>query len=494
MLSKVPSTEVQKPLPTAAPSHSVKNSIYSSTQISVNSVESFVSEKEPQPLPSKRGTRPVRYLRHTFFTMYRRLFSVVFIANAAVLVALLARKYKSSSNTLKLTDVATATSANLMVSILMRQEHVINLLFVICAAVPRCAPLWIRRRFAKVFHFGGLHSSCGTASVMWFLLFTYTITAQYLTTAGADADAAQRDPATLAVTYLIIALLVAILIFAIPRFRIKAHDSFETVHRFAGWSVLLLFWIHTIIMTNASRRQTEDMSSLGHALVMTPTFWFLIVITISIAYPWLRLRKVAVRSEYLSDHAVRMHFNYKMIFCAGIRISDSPLKEWHAFATIPEPDGSGFSLVMSNAGDWTNRQIQRQPSRLWVRGDPTFNVLRCTPLFERIVVVATGSGIGPCLALQNAKPGQCRMIWSTPNPEDTYGKAIIDAVYNVDPQAIIINTRATGRPDLVALAYRLYLEAQAEAIFVVSNQKVTHKLVYGMESRGIPAYGPIWDS
>jgi hypothetical protein len=31
-------------------------------------------------------------------------------------------------------------------------------------------------------------------------------------------------------------------------------------------------------------------------------------------------------------------------------------------------------------------------------------------------------------------------------------------------------------------------------VFVLSNERVTRKVVYGLESRGVPAFGPIWDS
>lgn len=80
----------------------------------------------------------------------------------------------------------------------------------------------------------------------------------------------------------------------------------------------------------------------------------------------------------------------------AIRITHSPLKEWHAFATIPEPERAEFSLIVSRAGDWTANIIQNPPTKLWVRGLPTNGVLRVAPMFRRMVLVATGSGIGPC--------------------------------------------------------------------------------------------------
>ena len=87
-----------------------------------------------------------------------------------------------------------------------------------------------------------------------------------------------------------------------------------------------------------------------------------------------------------------------------------------------------------------------------------------------------------------------RILWSTPNPEETFGPKIIEMVKGVDKEAVVWDTRTQGRPDMVALTYRLFVEAKAEAVFIVSNPKLTRKVKYGLESRGIPVYGPIFDS
>jgi hypothetical protein len=47
---------------------------------------------------------------------------------------------------------------------------------------------------------------------------------------------------------------------------------------------------------------------------------------------------------------------------------------------------------------------------------------------------------------------------------------------------------------MVKLTWRLVQEFEAEAVVIISNQPLTEKVVYGMTSRGIPAYGAIWDS
>ena len=47
---------------------------------------------------------------------------------------------------------------------------------------------------------------------------------------------------------------------------------------------------------------------------------------------------------------------------------------------------------------------------------------------------------------------------------------------------------------MVRMTLRLVKEFEAEAVCIISNQKLTRKLVYGLTSRGIPAFGAIWDS
>ena len=47
---------------------------------------------------------------------------------------------------------------------------------------------------------------------------------------------------------------------------------------------------------------------------------------------------------------------------------------------------------------------------------------------------------------------------------------------------------------MVKLVLRLVKEFDAEAVAIISNQPLTEKVVYAMQSRGIPAFGAIWDS
>ena len=446
-----------------------------------------IPPSEMPKLPYKRERRVWRRMRHNLLAVYQRLFTIVFVGNMIAFIIILVAYRNARPSGPPLSNVATATAANILGAILIRQEYVVNALYTICCWTPLTVPLRIRRSIAKLYHFGGVHSGCAISAVVWFLLYTVLITRDYV-------SGIYVDRAVIGITYALLLLFLSICIFAIPRFRFLSHNAFEAVHRFAGWTAVGLFWVEILLVSNAQSKAPGS-NSLGMVLVQSPAFWFLLVITVCIILPWARLRKVEAFPEVLSSHAVRIHFRYMKVGpVVGIRITHNPMKEWHAFATIPEADGSSFSLIVSDAGDWTKKQILEPSHSYWIRGIPITGVLRMAAVFKRVVIVTTGSGIGPCLSMLVSHPVPARILWSTPNPLQTYGENIMEAVVKADPQAMIINTRASGRPDMVALTYHLYLESNAEAVFIVSNPSLTRKVVYGMESRGIPAYGPIWDS
>lgn len=436
-------------------------------------------------LPEKNGFHGERWLRHKGLNAYSKLFLLVFSINLVGFFSLVA---STKGQGLPVDVLATVVAANLLVSVLFRQEHVVNFVFWLATRLPTSAPLWIRRHFARCYHMGGLHSSAAINATMWWGAFAVQSTIYFF-------QGSVKYPihsAIVGLTFAILVLLIAILGMSIPQIRARMHDQFEWTHRFAGWTALILVWAHIVLLTASLR---DPLTPLGNALQQTPAVWLVALTTLSVALPWLRLRRVEVVVEPLSNHAVRLYFD----FCTpppgrAIRITDSPLREWHAFATITEPGRAGFSIVVSRAGDWTGRTIENPPTRIWTRGVPASGVLRVAPLFRRIVLVATGSGIGPCLPVILAGKVPCRVFWSASRPEVTFGKKIVDAIRERDPDAVIWDTKTQGRPDMALEAYKLYKSSGAECVCIISNGPVTSKLVYALETRGVPAFGPIWDS
>lgn len=510
--------------------------------------QAFCDPETINPLTSKQNPRWYRLLRWTVFSTYRRLFAFCLIANISTLIALGATRNLTSAH------CATGAAINLLVAILARQEHVVNTLFFVSSAVPTTWPLWFRRRVAKIYCYGGWHSGCAIAASVWYSVFVGFATRDYCN------GRTSLLPAVI-LAYLLTAVLVLIIGFAHPNMRMKMHDHFELTHRFAGYTAIGIFWAQLVLLADATRLPHVF---IGHTLMRTPAFWCLLIISLCIIYPWLRLRKRLVRFQYLSSHAVRLHFTYtELDYCIGVRLTTNPLFETHSFAAIPNRIGveKGFSIIVSNAGDWTSHLIQAsKPANptaisedidsrveiptpasvihsadapgglprthsdrtgyVYTKGAPIYGVLRIAAIFRKPVIVTTGSGIGPCMSLLNGRrlhgsKWQCRVLWATKSPISTYGQALVTDVRRADPNARIVDTGVEGRPDMVELAWQLYKDTNdyrastisdgsqvplrgkgesPEAVIVISNPKVTRKVVYGLECRGVPAYGVIFDS
>ena len=417
-----------------------------------------------------------RITRHPALMEYRRLAALVALVN---LVVFMRGDWVVEGN-FALGPIADIALINLTLGILIRQQRVVNALFWLATRVPPHWPLWIRWTAGKVFHFGGLHSGATVAGAIWFAFLAYGMAMNRIAGAPFPSDT------TLGLSLALVVLMAAMIGTAIGPIRARYHNLFEKTHRFIGWAVLGLFWAQTISMTRDQ----------GAALLQTPAFWMLCVITLSILSPWLSLKRVAVSIEKPSDHAVLARFDYGDTPFAGSSnaISHTPFGEYHSFANIPAPDRPGYRLAISRSGDWTGRFIDNPPQKVWVKGITTSGVARIEVLFKKVVYVGTGSGIGPILPhlLEGAVPN--RLIWSTRSPRKTYGDAVVDEIEAHTENPLIWDTDARGKPDLSALALQAVRETGAEAVIVIANQKLTRKVVYDMERHGIPAYGAIWDS
>ena len=85
---------------------------------------------EEDDIPDKTQGKLVRNLRHQIFTLYRRLFGVVFVTNMAIFVATLIKGHHNAQ------QLGQIVVANLFCAILMRQDYVVNAFFNLFCAVP----------------------------------------------------------------------------------------------------------------------------------------------------------------------------------------------------------------------------------------------------------------------------------------------------------------------------------------------------------------------
>jgi hypothetical protein len=437
------------------------------------------------PLPETKGAARVSQVRHVVFSAYRRLFFAILLINLVFIITGSVFAYRTPLF-FTYQDAMNATAANIFAAILMRHQPFINLVWRVCTAVPHSWPLGLRRRLAKVYSYGGLHSSCGISAAAWYLVFVVLLLLNF------DRSNETLFAGLAATSGFMIVLFLVLLTMSIPQVRQKLHNAWEMSHRFAGWTAIAVVWTQLSLVAYWDG---------GIHILQSPPFWLLLATSYLIVFPWFHLRRLKFTAEKMSSHATRLHFHEQkqLPSCVGIQLSTQPLLENHSFATIPEPDGEpGYSCIVANNGDWTKKLVENPPEHLWTRSVPALGVIRLTFLFRRIVIVATGSGMGPCLSFLNVHPDRnCRILWSTRAPGQSWGDGVMASVMRADERAVIIDTLKVPKdqiPGLTAMTYALYRESAAEAVVVISNPKTTREVVYALESRDVPAYGAIWDS
>lgn len=449
------------------------------------------NERRENPItPWNRSRQSYRFLRTVVFTVYRQLLTLICIINLIAIVVILASNFGQLLRT-----SATAAVANLTAAVLIRQDYIGNMLFRTCWSVPHTAPLWLRRRLAKIYENGGVHTGGAVCAIGWHIAFVSILTRDCV-------QGRHREIALLSLCHALLAILVAITVLALPQIRDRHHNIFENAHRLGGWSCILIFWPILVLFVQFEVRSSAD-TTLSSALSKTPAFWLLVIVSIHVIYPWLLLRKVAVvEVEHLSDRAVRLYFSPEESIrpLHGVSISDAPLHEWHSFAAISDTSGiesGAASCIVSKAGDWTARTVNHPADFYYMRGCHMTGTLYMAKVFKRVVIMATGSGVGPCLALFGHAPRtKIRFLWFASRPRSTFGEKIINRVLEQDPQAVIWDTQVEGqaRPDVVTMAHTLYTTMEAEALFFISNKKLTKKVVRELKVLGVPAYAPVFDS
>ena len=283
---------------------------------------------------------------------------------------------------------------NFSLALLLRQQYVINFLFHLCTALPHRWPLAIRRVGGKVYHFGGIHVGSYFCGTMWLIYLCVVLYDNY------------QLQSLFYLTCVHTAVLFVISCVSLPALRRKWHNMFERGARLGNWLALLLLWGETWLYWQAQ----------GTLAWYVPCA--LLLLTWHTALPWLRLRKVKVSVTTPSRHVALLRFDYGITPFAGSStdISLNPLWEWHAFANVPSPKRQGFRLTVSRAGDWTGDFIDRQPTHVWVKGVPTAGVGNIEKLFQRVLWVATGSGVGPCLPHLLSQKVSAHLVWATRQP------------------------------------------------------------------------------
>ncbi|XP_028778206.1 adenylate-forming reductase 06235-like [Neltuma alba] len=368
------------------------------------------------------------------FTAYKILFLVCLSWNMVAL-ALAASGYFQYGR-----DRATFFSiANIWALTLCRSEASLRLIFwfVVKTLGRPSVPLKVKTLITSLLQsVGGIHSGCGVSSIAW-LVYSLVLTIK---------NKEQTSPEIIGLAFAILTLI----------------------------SLSSLVWLFIILfMSYEPSSKTYNVSI--SVFIKRQEFWFTIAITILIIIPWLTVRKVQVKVSAASSHASVIKFEGGVKPGLLGRISPSPLSEWHAFGIIS--DGENEHIMLAGAvGDYTTSLISNPPSHLWVRTMHFAGLPYLINLYQRVVLVATGSGI--CVFLS---------FLLQPCPASMF------LVYSKE-KMIVHDTAISGRPNVGEMSVNAAIRWDAEVVIVTSNPEGSRDVVRACKKARIPAFGPIWDS
>nr|GMD87239.1 adenylate-forming reductase 03009 [Ipomoea batatas]GMD92728.1 adenylate-forming reductase 03009 [Ipomoea batatas]GMD98496.1 adenylate-forming reductase 03009 [Ipomoea batatas]GME02298.1 adenylate-forming reductase 03009 [Ipomoea batatas] len=437
--------------------------------------------EKPKPPPPSRLS--VILLDQGLFTVYKRLFVVSLAVNITLLILAATGNIGYARKRPALFSIG-----NILALTLCRSEAVLRVVFWL--AVNCLGWSWVPLRLKTMTtsllqSLGGIHSSCGISAVAW-LIYALVLTLK---------DRENTSPEIIAVASAILSLLVLSCMAAFPLVRHLHHNIFEMTHRFTGWSALGLLWAF-VILTISYDPTTESYSKeIGSRLIKNQEFWLTVIITILIILPWITVRRVPVRISSPSGHASIIKFAGGIK--AGIlgRISPSPFSEWHAFGIIS--DGKDEHMMLAGAvGDFTKSLVSNPPSHLWVRQVHFAGLPYLTNMYDRVLLVATCSGICVFLSfLLQPCSTEVSLLWVTKGVEQNFGEEIKGMLSGHPKEKVIVHdTAVLGRPNVSQMSVDTAKRWGAEVVIVTSNPEGSRDVVDACKASGIAAFGPIWDS
>ncbi|XP_050220943.1 adenylate-forming reductase 03009 [Mercurialis annua] len=464
--------------------------------ISLKTLEEGKVEEHPLKMASKREQPPkmaarkqesgrlsVILLDQGLFTVYKRLFVVSLTLNIVCLVLAATGNFAYAKNRASLFAIA-----NILALTVCRSEAFLRVVFWLAVKVlgRSWIPLPIKTGTTALLQsLGGIHSGCGVSSIIW-LVYSIILTL---------SDRENTSSAIIAVASAILSLLFLSALAAFPLVRHLHHNIFERTHRFAGWTALALLWAFVFLTISYDPKTKSYSSELGSRLIRQQEFWFTIAITIFIIIPWITVRRVPVKISSPSGHASIIKFEGGVKPGILGRISPSPLSEWHAFGIIS--DGKDEHMMLAGAvGDFTKSLVANKPSHLWVRQVHFAGLPYLVNMYDRVLLVATGSGICVFLSflLQPCRASVC-VLWVAKGIEQNFGNEIKEMMSGHPKDKVIVHdTAVLGRPNVSQMSIDTAKNWGAEVVIVTSNPEGSRDVVNACKGAGISAFGPIWDS
>ena len=286
-------------------------------------------------------------------------------------------------------------------------------------------------------------------------------------------------------------------VLAIPSVRRKHHNLFEYSHRLLGWSALLTLWAFVLVIVNSRTTGPAGGQPLLDSASRSPEFWLTLVITGLIVAPWLTVREGArVHCQVRSPTVVEIAFPGGSRAGSFGRISRHALSDWHSFAVVSAGRlATSHTMLISEAGDFTNELVNAPPSTLYVRRVRYPGLPYCVSMYRRSIIIASGAGMAPYVSMLSDLPdGRHRLIWIGRSFRECFGDEICNTIFRW-PDLLLVDTASTGRHQSVVISRRQLTAASGPMRYSLeATRKERDKSYPAATPLGIPAFGPSWDS
>ncbi|KAF2305256.1 hypothetical protein GH714_003357 [Hevea brasiliensis] len=128
-------------------------------------------------------------------------------------------------------------------------------------------------------------------------------------------------------------------------------------------------------------------------------------------------------------------------------------------------------MLAGAVGDFTKSLVSNPPSHLWVRQVHFAGLPYLVNMYDRVLLVATGSGICVFLSflLQRSRASVC-LLWVAKGIEQNFGKEIKEMMSGHPKDKVIVHdTAVLGRPNVSEMSVEAARNWGAEVVIVTSN-------------------------
>ncbi|KAE9408731.1 hypothetical protein BT96DRAFT_913857 [Gymnopus androsaceus JB14] len=407
-----------------------------------------------RPSPRPKTTRWIKF--QLWFNTYRKFFVLVVTLNVIGLVLAAANVWHYPRN-----YTSAFILGNLETALLVRNELFGRFLYLsVNTLFAKWTPLRFRLACTSILqHLGGIHSGCAVSGFMW-LVFQVVI------------NFINRSDTHSAILAIGLATNIAVAV------------SIARYHRFVGCDFVSA-WVF-VILGDTYDVNTRSWNLNGDHLAKQQNFWFAIMMSFLILWPWLTVRSVKVEVEIVSCFSSESQ---------GLlaRISRSSILEYHAFGIISEGVNSNCHyLICGVQGDFTKGLVENPPTRIWTRQLKVAGVSNTSTLYKRGIRICTGTGLGAALStcLQVRIDPSQYLIWIGSDQEKTFGPTISGLIHNNLEGRVTLwdSKKEGGRPDTMELIKSIYTSWNAEVVFITSNWIGNKEMMEGCKEAGIPAF------